>query len=117
MTYGEMHLGNYWIAPGTVLLISPWVIHRDVRFFTEPSHFRPERWIEKPEPQRYSYLPFSGGPRTCVGQNFAITESLLAIAYIAQRYRLELIAGEQPQPTAWVGLRPDSGMKMEIHSR
>ncbi len=117
MAYEEFILGDYRVAPDTVILICPWVTHRDQRFFSEPERFRPERWIDGPEPQRYTYLPFSGGPRTCIGQGFATTESILAIARISQDYRLDLIAGEPPRPAPWVGLRPHNGMPMQVASR
>ena len=117
MAYREFTLGDFSVAAGTVVLMCPWVTHRDPRFFAEPERFRPERWIECPDPQRYTYLPFSGGPRTCVGQSFATAESILAIASIAQRYQLELVAGEQPHPAPWVGLRPHNGLPMRVSAR
>ena len=117
MASEEFTLDGYAVAPGTVILICPWVTQRDERFFAEAERFRPERWLDGPEPRRYSYLPFSGGPRTCIGQGFATTESILAIARISQDYRLDLIAGEPPRPAPWVGLRPHNGMPMQVVSR
>ena len=117
MAYEEFTLGGYAVAPGTVILICPWVTHRDDRFFAEAERFRPERWLDGPDPQRYSYLPFSAGPRTCIGQGFATTESILAIARISQDYRLDLAAGEPPRPAPWVGLRPHNGMPMLVVGR
>ena len=117
MAYQEFTLNGYPVAPGTVILICPWVTHRDERFFAEAERFRPQRWLDGPDPRRYSYLPFSAGPRTCIGQGFATTESILAIARISQDYRLELTAGEPPRPAPWVGLRPHNGMPMQIVGR
>ena len=117
MAYEEFTLDGYAVAPGTVILICPWVTHRDERFFAEAERFRPRRWLEGPDPRRYSYLPFSAGPRTCIGQGFATTESILAIARISQDYRLELTAGEPPRPAPWVGLRPHNGMPMQVVGR
>ena len=117
MAYEEFALDGYTVAPGTVILICPWVTHRDERFFADAERFRPERWLDGPDPQRYSYLPFSAGPRTCIGQGFATTESILAIARISQDYRLELTAGEPPRPAPWVGLRPHNGMPMQVVGR
>ncbi len=117
MAYTELTLGGYRVAPGTVLLICPWVTHRDERFFAAAERFQPRRWLDGPEPRRYSYLPFSGGPRTCIGQSFATAEAILAIARIAQQYRLELAAGEPPRPAPWVGLRPHNGLPMRVTAR
>ena len=117
MAYEEFTLDRYPVAPGTVILICPWVTQRDERFFSEAERFRPERWLDGPDPRRYSYLPFSAGPRTCIGQGFATTESILAIARISQDYRLELRAGEPPRPAPWVGLRPHNGMPMQVVRR
>ena len=117
MAFTELTLGDYRVAPGTVILICPWVTHRDERFFAAAERFQPQRWLEGPEPQRYSYLPFSGGPRTCIGQSFATAEAILALARIAQQYRLELAAGEAPRPAPWVGLRPHNGMPMRVAAR
>ena len=117
MAYEEFTLDGYAVAAGTVILICPWVTHRDERFFSEAERFRPKRWLDGPDPQRYSYLPFSAGPRTCIGQGFATTESILAIARISQDYRLELRAGEPPRPAPWVGLRPHNGIPMQVVRR
>ena len=117
MAYEEFSLGDYPVAPGSVVLICPWVTHRDERFFAAAERFQPQRWLEGPEPRRYTYLPFSGGPRTCIGASFATAEAILAIARIAQQYRLELSAGEEPRPAPWVGLRPHNGMPMQVAAR
>ena len=70
MAYEEFTSAATRWAPGTVILICPWVTHRDERFFADAERFRPERWLDGPDPRRYSYLPFSAGPRTCIGQGF-----------------------------------------------
>ena len=69
-------IGDYKIAAGTTIFISPWVSHRDPRWFVDPLAFRPERWendFAKTLP-RFAYLPFGGGPRVCIGNNFALME-------------------------------------------
>lgn len=92
------------VLPGTLIAYSPLLLHRDPKHYPgnsslspasatpPPSVFCPERW-ENWSPQPWRYLPFNGGPRICVGQNFALTEIAYATARIVQRFsRLELTA-------------------------
>ncbi len=66
-------------------------IHRDPRWFDDPESFRPERWADGLQEQlpRYAYFPFGGGPRICIGNNFALMEAALLLATIARKYRLD----------------------------
>ena len=120
MAYEEFSLGDYPVAPGSVVLICPWVTHRDERFFLPPRNGSSrERWLEGPEPRRYTYLPFSGGPRTCIGASFAHPPRRFWPSPASHRqYRLELTAGEEPRPALpGVGLRPHNGMPMQVAAR
>ncbi|HEU5115815.1 MAG TPA: cytochrome P450, partial [Isosphaeraceae bacterium] len=85
-------VGGYPVPRGTTLYMSQWVLHRDSRWFDDPLTFRPERWLDglaKRLP-RYAYFPFGGGPRVCIGNQFALMESVLLLSTIARRFRLEL---------------------------
>ena len=77
-----VELGGYSMPAGTTFFMPQWVIHRDARWFDDPEAFRPERWegglLQRLH--RYAYFPFGGGPRICIGNNFALMESALILA-------------------------------------
>jgi cytochrome P450 len=112
-------LGEYEILPGTTLLTSQWVMHRDARFFDQSDRFMPERWLDGLE-QRLppgAYFPFGDGPRRCIGQGFAQLETSLVIATIAQKFRFRLKKGFPVVPEPLVTLRPKYGIEMTIEPR
>jgi cytochrome P450 len=80
-----VELGGYRIPRGTTLFMPQWVVHRDARWFDDPEVFRPERWADGliQRIPRYAYFPFGGGPRICIGNNFALMETALILATIA----------------------------------
>ncbi|HTI52318.1 MAG TPA: cytochrome P450 [Planctomycetaceae bacterium] len=115
----DVELGGYRIRKGTTVLISQWVMHRDPRFFERPDAFDPDRWSAacgKGVP-RYAYFPFGGGPRTCVGNSFAMLEATLVLATIASRFQVTLAPGAAIAPRASVTLRPQNGVPCVIHRR
>jgi cytochrome P450 len=86
-------LDGYTIPRGAMVLVSQYITHRDPRYFPEPELFRPERWAQEPQPPKYAYFPFGGGPRFCIGSNFAMMEAVLILATIVQRQDWELVPG------------------------
>ncbi len=93
----DSEIGGQPVRQGTTVLLSPWVLHRDPRFFEDPNGFRPERWADATKPvPRFAYVPFGAGPRTCIGSAFARLELSLALATIAQRYRIDLAEPARP---------------------
>jgi cytochrome P450 len=110
-------LGGYEIPANTNVIMSQWVVHRDSRFFEHPLKFRPERWSESQLGvlPKYAYFPFGGGPRVCIGNVFAMSEAVLILSTVLQRYRLALVQ-EIPMPLATMTLRPWE-LKMQIESR
>jgi len=113
--------GQFLVPPGTNLLISQWITHRDPRFFPEPERFDPERWRDDPIRRgtlpRFAYFPFGGGPRVCIGAGFAQMEAALILATIAQRFRLSLVPGQSIPLLPSVTLRPMHGIRVTIHKR
>lgn len=109
-------LGGYDFPTDTTVLMSQWVMHRDGRYFEEPLAFRPERWLDGLEERlpRGVYFPFGDGPRRCIGQNFALMETALAAAVVAQRWKFELVPGHPVVPEPLVTLRPKHGIRMKI---
>jgi cytochrome P450 len=112
-------LGGYAIRGGTVVIVSPWVMHRDPRYYAEPESFEPDRWAGGAEKRlpRYAYFPFGGGPRGCIGSRFALQEAVLLLATMAQRFRLTLVPGHEVVPVPSITLRPANGVRMVVHAR
>jgi cytochrome P450 len=114
-----VELGGYVIPAGTTVFMPQWVIHRDPRWFDEPEAFRPERWQGDllHHIPRYAFFPFGGGPRVCIGNNFALMEATLILATVARRFRLSLTADAviMHQPT--ITLRPAHGVKVVLNAR
>ena len=115
----DCEIGGYPILKGSVVLLSSYVTQRDARWFPEPTKFDPERWTAEARATRpkFSYFPFSAGSRACLGEAFASMEGVLCLAALAQKWRLEIVAGHpialQPQLT----LRARHGIKMRLVPR
>jgi cytochrome P450 len=95
------------------------VTHRDPRFFEDPLAFRPERWagdLHKRLPH-YAYFPFGGGPRLCIGSNFAMLEAVLVLATVVARYHFTLLPDPPVVPRPVVTLRPAHGIFATLHKR
>lgn len=114
-----VELGGYRVPVGTTVFMSQWVIHRDGRWFEDPEVFRPERWANglQEKIHHYAYFPFGGGPRICMGNNFALMEATLLLATIARRFRLKLFPDAVVTPLPTMTLRPASGVKVVVGTR
>ena len=115
----DHRIGDYVIPKGSLVLLSQYVMHRDARFFREPDKFDPERWTPEAKEARpqFSYFPFGGGPRRCIGEGFAWMEGILLIASIANRWRMRLEPGHRVELQPVITLRPKHGMRMTLHER
>ena len=112
--------GTYEIPKGSLVLVSPFVTHRDARFWDEPESFKPERWFDlsiKEASQRFTYLPFGGGVRRCIGESFAWSETILVLATLARRWKLEMVPDQKIGLQPMITLRPKFGMKMILKER
>jgi cytochrome P450 len=105
-------IGGVAVPKGAVISIYPYVTHRNPALWPDPERFDPERFA--PERMagrhRFAYLPFGGGPRICIGQGFAMTEAMLIIASVAQRFRFVLAPGHTVRPIGLLTLRPRDGV-------
>lgn len=115
----DCEIRGYFVPAGTSVTISQWVMHRDQRYFDDPTEFRPERWdkdLEKNLPP-FVYFPFGGGPRQCIGQSLAITEMILVLAMLARGFDFELQA--DPPVTPWPSLTiyPRNGIRIRVRRR
>lgn len=115
----DCEIGDYYVPAGTQLLMSQWVVHRDSRYFKSPEEFLPERWTPEFIRQlpKYAHFPFGGGPRVCIGQDFAIMEAMLVIATMLRRFKLVLVEGQVVEPQPVVLLRPKNGIRVRIEVR
>jgi cytochrome P450 len=113
------HIGGYELPAGATTLMSPWVMHRDRRYYDEPDSFDPERWLEGLADRlpAGAYFPFGDGPRRCIGQGFAMLEAAIVIGTLAQRFRFRLVPGHPVVPEPLVTLRPRHGIGMTLHAR
>jgi cytochrome P450 len=107
-------LGGYRIPKGTWVFASPYLTHRDARFWPNPEGFDPDRFSPEQEAKRpkHAYWPFLMGPRMCIGEAFAMLEARLVLALVVQRVRLDLVAGRVVDLDPVVTLRPKGGLWM-----
>jgi cytochrome P450 len=103
--------GGYLIPRGSLVLISPYVMHRDPRFFPDPERFDPERFTPEAKSARpqFAYFPFGGGQRRCIGESFAWMEGVLILATLARRWRLRLAPDANVRTEPRITLRPGKG--------
>lgn len=116
-------IGGYRIPGGSTVFISPYVTHRDPRFWPNPENFDPSRFIASGacsafggggRAQRGTFIPFAAGPRQCIGNMFALVEAQLILATVVRRFRLRLAPGARIEPEPSVTLRPKYGMPMTL---
>jgi cytochrome P450 len=115
----DVELAGYVVPKGCGVSFAQWVVHRDPRWFDAPLEFRPERWTAEMQKRlpRYAYFPFGGGPRQCIGNNFALMEAQLLLATIAQKFRFSLVPGHPVIPQPSITLRPRHGIRAVLHRR
>ncbi len=113
-TLVDIDLAHYHVPIGTSLLVSPWVNHRLARYFPQPEKFAPERWINQPEPIPYTYFPFGGGQRSCIGEAFARQELRLTIQAVLARWTLSPLYPTATEPLPRMSLRPRGGIGLRL---
>jgi cytochrome P450 len=107
------------VKAGALVIVVPWLLHRHRLFWRDPDHFIPERFLpgSADAPQKYTYVPFSIGPRICAGLSFGLTESIICLATLARRARLRLADGAVVEPVCRLTLRPGDGLPMTVSRR
>jgi cytochrome P450 len=118
-TIRDMDLGEYVVPARTLLLMCPYVVQRDERFFPDPLRFDPDRWTaeRKASLPPFAYFPFGGGSRRCIGEAVAWDEGTLVLATIAQRWRLRLLPGHPVEPQLFIHMQPRYGLPMTAYRR
>jgi len=114
----DVSVGGFTITKGTTLAINVFGMHRRPDVFPDPLVFDPDRFLPEREAAlpRYAYLPFGAGPRTCIGLNFAMTEILVALTLILQRFQIKLAidpATVRADPSVTLQPRPGVPVRLE----
>lgn len=115
----DYKIDKYIIPAGSIILMSQYVMHRNPRYFTDPHSFHPDRWSKemKSNLPRFSYFPFGGGIRGCVGEPFAWIEGILLIATICHRWKMHHDPEHKVELKPLITLRPKYGMRMRLERR
>jgi cytochrome P450 len=115
----DCDLGGYRVPAGATVMMSQWVMHRDPRYYDQPEQFNPDRWLEgrAKGASKFTYFPFGGGPRTCIGASFATMEGVLVLAAIAQSYQVRVVQDCPVEPLPTITLRPRRGIKVVLTRR
>ncbi len=117
----RMVLGGREIPQGSLVIISPWLRHRDPDRWPQPDAFRPQRFatplVARAATTRAEYLPFGVGPRLCIGRDFALIEAGAVLAGLLRRFTFEPVAPGLPGADPLVTLRPAGGLRLRLHRR
>ena len=115
----DFSIDKYIVPRGTIILMSPYLIHHDDRFHPNPEKFNPHAWDKHSHclNAKYEYFPFSRGPRSCIGEPFAWMHGILVLATIAQLWRIKLVPDHPVELLPLINLRSRYGMMMTLHRR
>ncbi len=119
-TTEDLELDGSHVPAGSLVIVSPWIVHRHPSAWEDPHDFRPDRFLTDPTAQtrqpRGAFIPFGEGPRMCIGRDFAYAEAVLSLAVICRSYRLEP-SGRPVRPQPLVTIRPDRPALMRVTGR
>nr|MBP6824817.1 cytochrome P450 [Acidobacteriota bacterium] len=115
----DYQLNGYHVPDRSIILMSQYVAHHNPKYFPEPDRFDPERWTPEAREFRpkFSYFPFGGGPRLCIGESFAWMEGVLVLATLGRKWRMRHSPEHKVELQPIVTLRPKHGMKMKLERR
>jgi cytochrome P450 len=107
------------VAPGAQIVLSPWHVQRHERLWDRPDEFDPDRWQTDAgrASARAGYMPFSSGPRVCVGASFAMAEGVILLALLVRAFRLSPVSGREPVPVAHLTVRARDGIWLDLEPR
>ena len=115
-TMNDDEFDGYVIPKGATVIVSPYVTHRHEDFWERPNEFYPEHFTEEAIKHRhnYAYFPFGAGPRSCIGNHFALLEAQYAISYLSKRFEFHLAQNTPVQALAVATIKPDNGLPMRV---
>lgn len=115
---GQDELSGYPIEVGTYLLLPIYLLHRDPKYWQKPAEFYPDHFLPENTKARptYSYIPFGGGPRMCVGNNFALMEMQIVLALLVRKLDFTLVDKKAMPADPMVTLRPKKALKMQVNA-
>jgi cytochrome P450 len=111
-----LELGGHELRPSDLVIVSPYLLHADARYFENPERFDPERFSPERDQAhpKLAFMPFGAGPRACVGARFALSELAAVSTALARRFRLELLPGAVVRQQAFLTVRPAGGLKLRV---
>lgn len=115
-TTADVEIGGYAVPAGQVVLVSPWTTHRHPRYWSHPGQFDPTRFLRESDRPRYAYFPFGGGPRSCVGEHFAMLEATVLLAALLRSRRIIALRAALPV-TPHITLRPVGAVPVRFDRR
>jgi len=115
----DVEIGGYTIPKRAIVIVSPYIVHHQAKYFPDPDKFDPSRWTKDAEQTRpkFAYFPFAAGSRSCIGEAFAWTEGILVLAAIAQRWKLNVLPGQKIGLLPMVTLRPDRPVRVRLEEQ
>jgi cytochrome P450 len=116
MTEADVVVSGHRIPANTKVVVAPWVTHRHPEFWPDPERFDPDRFLGQQDRPRYAYFPFGGGPRSCIGEHFALLEMTVLLSALLARYRVAA-PDERPEVVPMVTLRPAGAVRATLTVR
>jgi cytochrome P450 len=110
-------IGDLEVKKGGLVIIAPWLIHRARDLWDDPNHFKPERFMSGARINPFAFIPFTVGPRVCPGMNFGLSEAVLCLAILLQKFKVKVRPGYRAEPVCRLTLRAAAGMPVTVESR
>ncbi|WP_082966280.1 cytochrome P450 [Mycolicibacter sinensis] len=115
-TQADDVIGGYFIPKGSHVVISPYALHRDRRFWRDPETFQPSRFLTD-KIDKNAFIPFNTGPRKCMGSRMAYIQGIITLATVLQRYRFRIKEGWTPKHELHVSIGLAGGLPMRVYTR